>query len=172
MEQVLQLSVEAGWFGFYYSRYDTPAEGAAFQNTNYNHKVFFHTLNTTQEHDELVDQRPDQKEWGFQSEVTEDGCYHTLTVWQGTDVRNRLFYQDLGNPDVFVELISELEATYQFAENDASVFYVFTNLDAPRGKLIAIDTGYPQKENWRTIIPEGSLVLEGVVMVNNQLRSL
>jgi prolyl oligopeptidase len=158
--------------GFYYSRYDTPVEGNQFQNTNYNQKVFFHRRNTSQYQDELVYDRPDQKEWGFLSEVTEDGHYHTLVVWQGTDVRNRFFYRDLRGQNQFVELISELEATYDFVGNDGTTFYFFTNLDAGRGKLIAIDLNNPQKNNWQIIIPESDAVLEGVVMVNDQFSAL
>jgi prolyl oligopeptidase len=158
--------------GFYYSRYDMPVEGNQFQNTNYNQKVFFHELNTTQDQDELIYERPDQKEWGFVSKVTDDGCYHTLVVWHGTDVRNRFFYRDLRGQNQFVELISEFEATYELVGNDGTMFYFFTNLDAPRGKLIAIDIAHPQKGNWHTIVPESQAVLEGVVMVNDQFAAL
>jgi prolyl oligopeptidase len=129
-------------------------------------------LNTLQEQDELIYERPDQKEWGFQSKITDDGCYHTLIVWQGTDVRNRFFYRDMQDQNEFVELIAELEATYELVGNDARTFYFFTNLDAPRGRVIAIDLDYPQKSDWQTIIPERQAVLEGVVMVNDQFATL
>jgi prolyl oligopeptidase len=158
--------------GFYYSRYDAPAEGDEFENTNYNQKVFFHKLNTPQGQDELVYERPDHREWGFQSHVTEDGRYHALIVWQGTDIRNRFFYRDLRKPDHFVELIAQLEATYEFVGNDEATFYFFTNLETPRGKLIAIDIDRPDKSNWQTIIPESKGVLEGVVMVSDQFCAL
>lgn len=158
--------------GFYYSRYDAPAEGSEFENTNYNHKVFFHQLNTLQEQDELTYERPDHKEWGFQSCVTEDGHYQGLIVWQGTDIRNRFFYRDLRAQAPFVELIPDLEAAYELVGNDGCIFYFFTNLDAPRGKLIAIDIDRPDKSSWQTIIPEGKGVLEGVVMVNDQFCAL
>jgi prolyl oligopeptidase len=178
LEEVIEWSKfsNAAWLpdgsGFYYSRYDAPTEGDEFQNTNYNQKVFFHKLNTSQEQDELIYERPDQKEWGFQSKITDDGCYHTLIVWQGTDVRNRFFYRDMQGQDQFVELIAELEATYDLVGNDGTKFYLFTNLDAPRGKLIAIEIDHPEKDNWQTIIPESQAVLEGVVMVNDQFSAL
>lgn len=178
LDEVIEWSKfsNAAWMpdssGFYYARYDTPVEGDQFQNTNYNQRVFFHKLNTSQDRDELIYERPDQKEWGFFSKVTDDGSYHTLIVWQGTDVRNRFFYRDLRSRDGFVELISELEATYELVGNEGATFYFFTNLDAPRGKLIAIDVDRPQKENWQTIIPESQAVLEGAVMVNDQFAAL
>lgn len=158
--------------GFYYSRYDAPAEGAEFQDTNYNQKVFFHSLSTAQAQDQLIYARPDRKEWGFLSEITHDSCYHTLVVWEGTDIRNRFFYRELNGNDQVVELISELEAAYELVGNDGRIFYFFTNLEAPRGKLIAIDLDHPQKSEWKTIIPESRAVLEGVVMVNDQFAAL
>lgn len=167
---------EAAWSpdgsGFFYSRYDAPVEGGEFQNANYNQKVFFHKLNTSQTEDTLVYERPDNKEWGFQSSITDDGRYHALVVWQGTDVRNRFFFLDMQGGNKFTELISDLAATYQLVGNDGTKFYFFTNLDAPRGKLIAIDVASPQKENWQTVIPENKSVLEGVVMANNQFAAL
>jgi prolyl oligopeptidase len=178
LDEVIEWSKfsNAAWLpdnsGFYYARYDKPVEGDQFQNTNYNHKVYFHKLNTSQDRDELIYERPDQKEWGFFSKVTDDGLYHTLIVWQGTDVRNRFFYRDLRSQNQFVELISELEATYELVGNDGTTFYFFTNLDAPRGKLIAIDIERPQKENWQNLIPESQAVLEGIVMVNDQFAAL
>jgi len=167
---------EAAWMpdgsGFFYSRYDAPVEGSEFESANYNQKVFFHRLNTSQDDDKLVYERPDNKEWGYQSVITDDGRYHTLIVWQGTDVRNRFFYLDMQGENNFIELISDLEATYQLVGNDGTKFYFFTNLDAPRGKLIAIDVAGPQRADWQTIIPESKSVLEGVVMANDQFAAL
>jgi prolyl oligopeptidase len=167
---------DAAWLvdssGFFYSRYDAPVEGSEFQSANYNQKVFFHKLNTPQEKDELIYERPDNKEWGFQSEITDDGRFHALSVWQGTDIRNRFFYRDMQGENKFIELIPDLEATYELVGNDGTTFYFFTNLDAPRGKLIAIDVANPQKENWQTVIPEGKSVLTDVLMVNNQFTAV
>jgi prolyl oligopeptidase len=178
LEEVIEWSKfsTAAWLpdesGFYYSRYDAPTEGDEFQNTNYNQKVFLHRLNNSQDQDELVYERPNQREWGFLSKITDDGCYHTLVVWQGTDVRNRFFYRDLRSHGHFIELISELEATFELVGNDGTLFYFFTNVDAPRGKVIAIDINQPQKEDWKTIIPESSATLDGVVMANDQFAAL
>jgi prolyl oligopeptidase len=154
--------------GFYYSRYDAPEPGQDYTGLNLYHKVCFHRLGESQAQDTLVYERPDQKEWGFDAEVSEDGRYLVLHVWQGTDVRNRLFYQDLQAGGPVVELISELEAAYRFVGNDDTVFYLRTDLDAPRGRLIAIDLAKPGKANWRTLVPEDADTLEGVAMVHDE----
>jgi prolyl oligopeptidase len=154
--------------GFYYARYDAPPSGQVYQDANYYHKVYFHRLGTSQDADLLVYQRSDQKEWGFTPLVSEDGRYLILTVWAGTDVRNRLFYQDRESGGNIVELIAELEAAYEFIGNDGPVFYLRTNLDAPRGKLIAVDVRDPDRNNWRTLIAEAEDTVEQIRMVADQ----
>ena len=157
--------------GFYYARYTAPQPGEEYQEANYFQKLFLHRLGETQEQDRLIYERPDQKDWGFSPIVTEDGCYLILMVWQGTDVRNRLFYQEVPGGEM-VELISELEATYEFVGNDGPIFYLRTNLNAPLGRLIAIDTRRPERANWQILIPETVDVLEGVTMANDAFVAL
>src|SRR5205814_9284080 len=126
--------------GFYYSRYDEPNAAHEFQSINYFHKLYYHRLGTLQSADRLIYHRPDQKEWGFSGSVTDDGHYLIITVWQGTDTRNRVYYQDLQIPAApVVELLNAFEANYNFIDNIGLVFYFRTDLQAPRGRIIAID---------------------------------
>lgn len=158
--------------GFFYARYDEPEGGQEYQGANYFHKVYLHTLGEAQSEDALVYERPDRKEWGFDVEVSQDSAYLCLHVWQGTDVRNRFFYKEVDGNAPFIELIDELEAAYTFTGNDGPIFYFQTNLDAPRGRVIAIDTRKPAKENWQTLIPEGDDTLELTKIVNDQFVCL
>jgi prolyl oligopeptidase len=158
--------------GFYYSAYDPPPPGEDYTGTNYYQKLYFHQLGRPQAEDELVYERKDHKEWGFAAEVTEDGRHLILSVWQGTDVRNRLFYQDLHAGGPVVELISELEAAYHFVGNDGPLFYLRTDLDAPRGRLVAVDTTSPGRDSWHTLISEGEDVLQGLTMVHDEFVAL
>jgi prolyl oligopeptidase len=153
--------------GFFYSRYAAPREGEEFESANYFQKLYFHRRGTSQEADELVYERPDEKEWGFGTLVSDDGRYLIIIPWQGTDVRNRIFYRELQGGPV-VELIPEREASYIFLGNDGPLFYFRTDLDAPRGRVIAIDTARPEKSNWKTLIPQAETLLEAVKMVNDQ----
>lgn len=158
--------------GFYYSRYDAPAAGQDYTGTNYFHKLYFHRLAEAQEQDRLVYERSDQKEWGFGAEVSDDDRYLVLTVWQGTEVRNRLFYQDLVEGGAMVELIPDLEAEYIFLGNDGPLFYLSTDLHAPLGRVVAVDITQPEKEHWHTIIAEGKDTLESVKMVHDECIAL
>lgn len=155
--------------GFYYSRYDEPTEAAKLTKANYFHKLYFHRLGTTQSEDKLIYHRPDQKEWNFGGGVTEDGRYLIITSSQGTDPKNRVLYQDLQTPDApVVELLMDFDADYSFIDNDGPVFWFKTDLNAPRHRVIGIDTRNPARENWKEIIPQADETLTGVTVLNNQ----
>ncbi|QHG17337.1 prolyl oligopeptidase family serine peptidase [Nostoc sp. ATCC 53789] len=155
--------------GFFYSRYDEPNEKTQLEDVNYYQKLYYHQLGNPQSEDVLIYHRPDQKEWGFGGGVTEDGDYLIISIWLGTDSKNLVFFKDLTNHNAeVVELINQFEADYSFIDNDDRVFYFRTDLNAPRGRVIAIDTQNPASENWREIIPQSAETLESVGILNNQ----
>ena len=153
--------------GFFYSRYpEPPPTEQALTGLNRFQKLYYHRLGRGQEQDLLVYERPDQPDWGFGAEVTEDGRYAVLHVWLGTDRRNRVYYLDLEDPKhprmtgQVVRLLDDFDASYGFVGNDGPLFYFLTDLDAPRKRVIAIDTRHPERSRWREIIPQGDDVLE------------
>src|SRR5579871_6489705 len=153
--------------GFFYSRYDEP-KGTALRDTNYFQKLYYHQIGTVQADDKLIYERPDNKELGFGAGVTDDGRFLVIQVWQGTSPKNRLYYKDLTKPDSeVVRLLDDFDAQYQFINNDGPVFWIQTDLDAPRGRLIAIDTQHPERANWKTVVPQGPDKLEGSNVVDN-----
>ncbi|OAI57862.1 prolyl endopeptidase, partial [Verrucomicrobiaceae bacterium SCGC AG-212-N21] len=156
--------------GFYYSRYPEPKAGAALTQKNENQSIWFHKPGTRQEADTLVYARPDKPQWGFYPGVTEDGQYLIVTGTEGTDPRNRIFYRDLSQPrGGMVELLNKFDADYGFIENEGTVFYFKTNLDAPRYRVIAIDITKPEREHWREIVPQAAHKLDSVSLASGQL---
>ena len=154
--------------GFFYSRYDEPAEATKMTAANYFQKLYFHRLGAQQSADRLVYRCDDHKDWGFGGDVTDDGHYLIISVSQGTDRKNRVFYQDLREPEAKVcELLNDFDAQYQFIDNDGPVFWFRTDLNAPRGRVIAIDITRPARANWREIIPESGETLTGANAVNH-----
>ena len=153
--------------GFFYSRYDEPPPGREYESANYFQKLYYHRLGTPQSEDLLVYHRPDQKEWGFAGGVTEDGNYLIISVWRGTDPKNLLFYKDLRDPNLpVVELIREFQAEYSFVGNDGSRFWLLTDFQAPRRRLVAVDLDNPGQ--LQEVIPEAEETLQGISLINNQ----
>ncbi|MCX5983524.1 MAG: prolyl oligopeptidase family serine peptidase [Nostocales cyanobacterium LacPavin_0920_SED1_MAG_38_18] len=155
--------------GFFYSRYDEPNEKTKLEDVNYYQKLYYHQLGTPQSTDILIYHRPDEKEWGFTGNVTEDGKYLIISIWLGTDSKNLVFYKDLTNQNSeVIELINQFLANYSFIDNDDYVFYFRTDFNSPKGRVIAIDTTKTTPENWQEIIPQAVETLESVSVLNNQ----
>ena len=155
--------------GFFYSRYDEPNEESKLEDVNYFQKLYYHRLGTAQSEDTLIYERPDQKEWGFAGDVTEDGRYLIISVWRGTEPKNLVFYKDLHTRDAkVIELIDAFEAQYSLIDTEGTTFWFRTDLDAPKGRVIAIDIADPDKANWQILIPEAEETLESVGVLNNQ----
>ncbi len=153
--------------GFFYNRYPDPATVAKGEES-FNNKVYYHRVGTPQAADPLVYERPDARELGFSPMMTHDGKYLVLHVTKGTDRQNRIYYREAASTKPFVRLLDEADANYRLVGTAGSTFYIRTDLDAPRGRIVAIDLKTPQRKDWKEIIPQSEDVLSAVVMVNNQ----
>jgi prolyl oligopeptidase len=152
--------------GFFYSRYDEPRGESKFQSLNLNHKMYYHRVGTKQADDQLVYQRPDHPEWCFQPSVTDDGRYLIITVSKGTDDKYRIFFRDLNAAGAEpIELIDNFDHEFTIVGNEGPVFFFKTDWNAPRKRLIAIDTRKPQQSEWREIIPQSDDSLVAVSLV-------
>lgn len=154
--------------GFFYSRYDEP-KGDALKTTNYFQKVFFHKLGTPQDQDQLIYERPDQKDWLFGGSVTEDGNYLIIPVFQGTDSKTRVYYKDLRNgKSEVIRLLDDFDAAYNFIGNEGTRFWFQTDLKASRGKIIEIDITKPGRDNWKEVVPESTESLVTASLVDHR----
>jgi prolyl oligopeptidase len=174
--------------GLFYDRFPQPNTVAPEDRFNYN-RVYFHKLATTQADDLLVYEDPQNKELGFDPFISEDGQFLFLHVSHGTDPNNRVYYRPVDLSGVaylsfvaqakkeaksesnapFVKLLNDADAKYDFVTNVDSNFYFLTDLDAPRGRIIAIDANNPARDNWRTTIPQSADVIDFAGCVNNRL---
>ena len=155
--------------GFYYAAYDPPAEGQALQEANFDQRLMFHRLGTTQTDDALVYARPDHPEWGFWGSATEDGRYLVITVRTGTNREKRIFVKDLETGGEVRDLLPDNDASYDFVGNDGSRLFFLTDKDAPTGRVVAVDANDPRPERWKTVVPAGETAIEDVSMAGEFL---
>jgi prolyl oligopeptidase len=154
--------------GFFYSRYDEPNEATRLAAANQFQKLYFHKIGTPQAADTLVYERPDEKQWRFGARVTEDGRYLVINVSQ--TFRNRVYYKDLKQPGAKVlPLIDNFESSNTFIDNEGPVFFFKTDKDAPRYRVVAIDTRNSSAGNWKTVVPQGANTLTEVSALNRQM---
>jgi prolyl oligopeptidase len=174
--------------GFFYNRYPEPNSVVPVDRFTHN-MVYYHKLATAQADDSLIYEDLQNKELDFDPFITEDGSYLFLHISHGTDPNNRIYYRPVDLSGVaqakpcevpfsgaksdsdapFVKLLNDADAKYDFVANVGPVFYFHTDLDAPKGRVIAIDADNPARDNWREIIPESSDILDFAACVNNQL---
>ena len=159
--------------GIFYSRYDKPDEQNKLRSQVFGHKIFFHKLGTPQSDDKLIYERPDQKEWIFNEEVTDDGRYLIITVQRGTDPKNRIFYKDVVDPNAkVIELLDKADAAYEFLGNEGPVFAFKTDLNASLGRIISIDTSKGLPPQPKELVPESADKLEAVSVVGDHFVAL
>jgi len=155
--------------GFYYNRFPAEGEVPKEDQNNYS-RVYWHKLGTPQSQDELVYEDRAKKEYGFGPTITDDGEYLILYAYHGTDDRNGVFYRKVeADKSDFTTLLDINEARYSFIDNVGSTWYFNTTLDAPRGRIIAIDVDSPDRNNWKEIVPESDDVIDFVSMVDDKL---
>jgi prolyl oligopeptidase len=160
--------------GFYYSRYPEPRPGESMTDANLNQKLYYHRLGDPQEKDTLIYERPDEPKWGFGGTVTEDGRYLVVSVWKGTGPKNLILYQDLkkqkpGSAGKMETLIGSFDSKFDFIGNQGPIFWFVTDLDAPRGRVVAIDIRKPDRQSWKQLVPQSADAVQIATTVGNKI---
>ena len=154
--------------GFYYGRFD--GDPTKLENINRFQKLYFHRLGDLQDQDALVYHRPDQEDWGFSPDLSEDGRFLFIVVWKGTDPMNLLFWKDLGDEQAPVrELVSDFHAKFSRIGDDGKTCWLHTDWDAPRGRILNIALDQMDSKDWQEIVPQSADTLEDVSLVGNRL---
>ncbi|MBI3349697.1 MAG: S9 family peptidase, partial [Burkholderiales bacterium] len=158
--------------GFFYARYDAPKEGAKLTGANYFQKLYYHRLGTAQADDVLVAENRDDKEWGFGTEVSDDGQLLIISVWKSAGSKNGLMVLPLpkgafagGKPQ---PVTLDFDAQYSAVAVTGGKLIVKTDKGAPRGKLVAIDLKNSAPAGWKTLVAEGSDAMTGASAVGGR----
>ncbi|HEY9888410.1 MAG TPA: prolyl oligopeptidase family serine peptidase [Candidatus Obscuribacterales bacterium] len=159
--------------GFYYGRYDAPAEGAELSSRNEFHKVYYHRLGTDQAADELVYEDPQNPLRFHFVGATQDERFLILSIsdrGQGK-LGNALYIQDLAAGETtFSPLIETItDESFTIVDNVGDRLLMTTNKDAPNRKLVLVDPHNPAPEHWQTLIPEQPEPLRSVSYVGGKL---
>ncbi|HEV8074113.1 MAG TPA: prolyl oligopeptidase family serine peptidase [Opitutaceae bacterium] len=160
--------------GFFYSRFpETSAAGETYGELAHQ-KLYYHRLGRPQSADRVIAEIPDQPKWLLTADTTEDGRYAIISVERGDKDENLLRYIDLGDPHAprldapVAPLVDTWDAQCSVVGNEGPVFFVLTNLEAPRWRIIAIDTRAPGRKNWKTVVPEGPDVIESAQVIGGR----
>lgn len=154
----------AAWFkdGFFYGGYEAPEKGKEYTTQNQNMKLYYHKLGDPQTEDRVIwfdDSHPLRS---VQAQTTQDEKFLILYLSEGT-YGTEIWYMDLRNPHGgFKRILEGFAYNYSVIDNDGENLLVQTNHDAKNYQLVMIDPKHPEKEHWKTIVPESENLLDAV----------
>lgn len=157
--------------GFFYSGYDKPKdEKTKYSTINEYQKVFYHKIGTSQSEDKLIYEDKEHPLRYAGAGVTEDNRFLAIYISEGTD-GTEIKVKDLKDPACkdFITIVKGFATNADIVDNMGDKILLRTNQDAPNYKVVLVDPKNPAKENWKTIIPEEKIKLEGVGTAGGKL---
>ena len=124
--------------GFYYTRFPTPGTVAP-GDENYFARICFHRLGAAQDQDAVIFERPDDREIVMSSEISTDGRWVIITAFRGANEDSEAYAVDVRDHRPPRPLFRGFDAAYSFADAAGDRLFFRTTLDAPRGRVIAVD---------------------------------
>ncbi len=159
--------------GVYYDRYPLKpgqkAEEADRGDDAGRPNVFFHKLGDPQSVDRMVYQVTDHPTRVPSGQVTEDGRYLIISLFDGYD-SNATLVQDLRKASAKPKpLFAAWDALYNFIGSKGDELYFQTTNAAPRGRVIAVDARDPAPAKWRTIVPHGEFAMANASYIGGRV---
>ncbi|CAN5503029.1 prolyl oligopeptidase family protein [soil metagenome] len=140
-----------------------------------------HHVGESQDTDELVLEFPENPRLGMTPELSHDGRLLVVAVHEGTSEKNRLWVlpvdttggaASFGEP---VKVVDEADAGYAFVRADGDDLLLWTDLDAPLGRVVRLDLA-AFSETGRLdlvdVVPEGEGALSSVRAVGSDLLTV
>ncbi len=145
--------------GFYYPRTDAPADGDAL-GASPPPDIAFHEIGTDERADVVVVPRPSAPGRSQGVEVASGGEALFVLRFDAATRNSEILRVPLdargraaGPPQNLTG--DRFDAQFAYVADDGRTLWAFTDLGAPRGRVVAIDLDDPRRERWREVVPEG-----------------
>ncbi|MCI0490816.1 MAG: prolyl oligopeptidase family serine peptidase [Blastocatellia bacterium] len=149
--------------GFFYVRFEEPKAGEEMKAAVNARGIYYHRLGSKQSEDRLVYSRPNQRGWIFTPYVTDDGRYLIIDARNGGSSKNHILYSDLTLPKgEAIELFKD-DAAHTFLGSRGTRFFFYTDREAPRGRIVAVDIDSPYRMT--TVVSESKEPIAGGSLV-------
>jgi prolyl oligopeptidase len=153
--------------GFYYTYLPTDESIPISERPGYA-EVRFHKIGDDPKTDKLVHPKTGDPTKFIGAGVSRDGRWLFATISYGWSA-NDVFYQDLHQRDPqWKPFIVGKKALYSVSVFEG-YFYIQTNDNAPKFKVLRTKTDQPEMEHWQEIIPEEDAVLDSAGVVGRHL---
>jgi prolyl oligopeptidase len=160
-----------GGKSFYYTR-RLPPESVPEGESQYHRRVYLHTVGTTPETDIMIFGEGRDKTSYYGVSVSRDGRWLTVSASIGTAPRDDVWLADLTASDpsspVLLPVTVGLDAQTSLWHGRDGRLYVYSDLDAPRGRIAITNPQTPQPNAWVNLIPEDpEAVLRGYAVLDD-----
>lgn len=151
----------------------------------YSGQVCYHVVGTHARQDKVLFEQykegPLATTWGPGAGLSEDGRWLVLSYWTSTRA-NDLWIADFDRwrrtgEFVRVEIAKGLDASFS-GPIVGDTMFLETTLDAPNGRVFAVDLHQPQRAKWRLVVPERKDVVitstqtaRGVLLIDGQKKA-
>jgi len=146
-----------GGKAFYYTR-RLPPSAVPPGEAQYHRRVYLHVVGTPPESDAEVFGAGRDKTTYYGASVSRDGRWLIISASVGTAPREDIWIADLTACDpaapALVPLMVGLDAMASPRVGRDGTLYIFTDLEAPRGRICVADPGAPGPEGWRDLVGE------------------
>ncbi|MFM2201964.1 MAG: hypothetical protein RL040_1164 [Bacteroidota bacterium] len=162
----------ATWYkdGFFYNRYPAPEKGKELSGNNEYHMVYYHKLGTDQSQDQLVYRDNERPHMYNMISATEDKKFLILNAAPGTDGWEVWIKNPEDTQGKFKPLFTDISLHNSIVESTPDgQLLMHTDAGASRYRLVQVDPNNPAMENWKEIVPQNDMMLQGVSTCGGKL---
>ena len=144
-------------------------------------RLMRHRVGESQDGDELLLEFPDNPRLSISPELSHDGRVLVVHMHEGTSEKNRLWVLPVATADGAatigepVKVVDEPDAGYAFVRVDGDDLILWTDLDAPLGRVVRLDLPAFRKTgrlDLVDVVPEGEWALTSVRAVGDELLTV
>jgi prolyl oligopeptidase len=163
--------------GLYYSAFPPPKSGEELSAADLHNAIYYHALGSDGASDRRILGDGVHPDWQYEPFLSEDGRWLIVRAGEG-EVGDKavedLYLVDTGASAPAPRAVTQgFGAAYVYAGTDAGLLYFLTSLNAPNGRVVAIDPLHPEQANWKNVIAEGADAIDlgdrSVTLVAHQL---
>ena len=153
--------------GFFYARY--PKNAAGEWDDLQQAEIWLHRVGTPQSEDTHVYSVTDHPTRTPFPWMSSDGRHLVLYILQDS-LANGIYLMPLEEPGgEVIRLVDSWDGRSTYLGTIGDTVYVSTSIGAPRGRVVAIDLARPTQSQWREVVAESELPIQGVSLVGEQL---
>ncbi|MFC2113047.1 prolyl oligopeptidase family protein [Bacteroidota bacterium] len=159
------------WYrdGFFYSRFEEPAEGDELSGKNLNNKVYYHRIGTSQELDIMVYWDPMRKDLTYIPYRTRYSKRLILLAFESTSGHAILTSELSEEPWEFRELLPGFDFNYHPISILGDHLYLLTDRDAGKYKIAALGLKDEQIELFDVVPEQDDRVITDAVVAGGKL---